>query len=162
VNVWFFDEDEIARAPMFEYFRRLNLVRAITLEDGGEGTATSLTSMFAESSTKDEWRDQGMFFYNKDLWVVAVKCFTFAEDELMVRKSKAQQHAQDALKERSNPRIMKEKFSTAAVKFLECNMAEEAAVCLYNARERLLLAKLYRRMERVSLVFLNIAELLST
>lgn len=150
VNVWFFDEDEESRSPMFEYFRRLNLVRAITLEDNGGGTA-SLSSMFAESSTKEEWRQQGMFFYDKDLWNVAEKCFVFGEDEFMVRKCRAQQQAQEALKyRRSNPRLMKDKFIIAATQFLECDMANEAAVCLYNARERLLLAKLYKKMERVS------------
>lgn len=151
MNVWFFDQDEESRSPMFEYFRRLNLVRAITLEDEGEGTATSLSSMFAESSTKKEWREQGMFFYDKDLWVVAEKCFVFAEDQTMVRKCKAQQQAQEALKHRrSNPLLMKNKFIVAATQFLECDMAKEAAVCLYNARERLLLAQLYKKMERVS------------
>lgn len=151
MNVWFFDQDEESRSPMFEYFRRLKSVRAITLEDEGEGTATSLSSMFAQSSSKEEWREQGRFFYDKDLWAVAEKCYKFGEDEIMVRKCEAQQQAQEAFKHRrSNPRLMKDKFIVAATQFLECDMAKEAAVCLYNARERLLLAQLYKKMERVS------------
>jgi hypothetical protein len=144
VNVWFFDEDEEARAPMFKYFRQLNLVQGITLENEGKGIAT----------TKDAWRDQGMIYYNKDLWVVAEKCFKFAEDELMVRKSRAQQMNRDALKQRRYSRQTKEMFFAAAIGFLECNMTEEAAVCLQNARERLLLAKLNMTMERVRFTYI--------
>ncbi|KAK3727086.1 hypothetical protein QZH41_019746, partial [Actinostola sp. cb2023] len=148
VNVWFFDEDEENRGPMFEYFRSLDLVRAITLDDQDERSTTTLTSMFAEGSDKSEWRDQGRFFYNKGLWDVAEKCYTFGEYEIMVRKCKAQKQAQEAFKCRSNPKQMKEKFCIAATQFLECSMPDEAVVCLHNAREKLLLAMLYKKMER--------------
>ncbi|KAK3740295.1 hypothetical protein QZH41_018527, partial [Actinostola sp. cb2023] len=148
VNVWFFDEDEENRGPMFEYFRSLDLVRAITLDDQDERSTTTLTSMFAEGSDKFVWRDQGWFFYNKGLWDVAGKCYAFGEYEIMVRKCKAQKQAQEAFKCRSNPKQMKEKFCIAATQFLECSMPDEAVVCLHNAREKLLLAMLYKKMER--------------
>ena len=49
VNLWFFDEDEDARAPVFEYFRRLDLVKVVSLSENDEGT--ELPRMFATKST---------------------------------------------------------------------------------------------------------------
>jgi hypothetical protein len=149
VNVWFFDEDEIARAPMFEYFQRFGLVRMNVLENGEEETAAALTSTFAEGSTKTQWRDKGVHFYNQHEWALAEKCFTLADDKPLINKSKAQRMAQEASTMRDNPQSMNEKYCAAAAEFLECDMAKEAADCLYNAGENLLLAKLHKRMIRV-------------
>lgn len=70
VNVWFFDEDEEARAPVFEYFQNLSLVRVIRMSVEANET-DQLTSMFVEKSTETEWSQQGHYFYNKELWEVA-------------------------------------------------------------------------------------------
>lgn len=149
VNVWFFDEDEEARAPVFEYFQRLNLVRVIRMS--GEANETDqLTSMFVEKSTEAEWCQQGHYFYNKELWEVAVKCFTMASDNLMVKKSQAQLQAAEASKLKGNPKVMRSQFLRAADQSLQCAMLDEGAKCLHNARERLLLAKLNRKLGKVS------------
>ena len=37
VNVWMFDEDETKRAPMFEYFRRLRLVKVVRPDEVDKG-----------------------------------------------------------------------------------------------------------------------------
>ncbi|KAL9951637.1 hypothetical protein ACROYT_G044339 [Oculina patagonica] len=145
VNVWFFDEDEEARAPVFEYFQKLSLVRVIRMS--GEANETEqLTSMFVERSTEAEWCQQGHYFYNKELWEVAVKCFTMAGDKLMVRKSQAQLQAAEASKLKGNPKVMRTQFLRAADQFLQCAMLDEGAKCLHNARERLLLAKLNKKL----------------
>lgn len=149
VNVWFFDEDEETRAPIFEYFQRLGLVRVVRMS-GGTDETEPLTSMFAEKSTTAEWRAQGQHFYNKHLWEVAIKCFTMANDEQMVHRSRAQLQAAEADKLRSKPKMMRAQFLKAADQFLQCDMLPEATVCLYNARERVLLAKLYKRLMKVS------------
>ena len=148
VNVWFFDEDEASRAPIFEYFQRLGLVRVVRMS-GSAGDPEPLTSMFVEKSTTAEWREQGGYFYSKRLWEVAIKCFTMAGDELMARKSHAQLQAAEAGKLRSRPKEMRTQFLGAAEQFLQCAMVAEAAVCLYNARERVLLAKLNKRLGNV-------------
>lgn len=148
VNVWFFDEDEEARAPVFEYFQKLNLVRVIRMS--GEADETDqLTSMFVEKSTEEEWSQQGHYFYNKQLWEVAVKCFTMAGDKLMIKKSQAQLQAAEASKLKANPKVMRARFLKAADEFLQCGMLEESSKCLSKARERLLLAKLYRKLGKV-------------
>ena len=73
MNLWFFDEDEEARAPMYQYFRRLGLADVVTLADQRQETG-QLASMFAVKSTPEEWRKRGMRF-------------TFAGDTLMLQKS---------------------------------------------------------------------------
>ena len=151
VNVWFFDEDEEARAPVFEYFQRLDLVRVIRMS-GAMSEAEQLTSMFVEKSTEAEWRQQGHYFYNKELWEVATKCFSVAGDGLMVRKSQAQLQAAEACKLRANPKVMRAQFLRAADQFLHCGMLDEGAKCLHNARERVLLAKLNKKLGKVSRV----------
>ena len=148
VNVWFFDEDEEARSPMFEYFRRLDLVNVVSVKEEGDDTEP-LTSMFAERSTSQEWRERGQYFYKKRLWSVAAKCFVIAGEDLMLQKSKAQQQAEDANKLRGQPRLMREKFLKAARQFLECSMIEEAEICLHNAKQRHLLATLYKGTRKV-------------
>ena len=151
VNVWFFDEDEEARAPVFEYFHRLKLVNVVTLKDQGKGTG-QLANMFALKSTPEEWRKGGIRFYKNGLWVVAIKCFTFAGDELMLQKSQAQQQAAEAIKFRStNRQMMRDEFRRAGESFLQCQMYDEAAICLNNAREWILLAKLYEKTGKVSM-----------
>ena len=149
VNVWFFDEDEEVRAPVFEYFQKLNLVRVIRMS--GEANETDqLTSMFVERSTEAEWCQQGHYFYNKELWEVAVKCFTMAGESMMVKKSQAQLQAADASKLKGNPKVMRTQFLRAADQFLQCAMLDEGAKCLHNARERLLLARLNKKLGKVS------------
>ena len=151
VNVWFFDENEEARAPVFEYFRRLKLVNVVTLEDQGKGTG-QLASMFAVKSTPEEWRKGGTRFYNKKLWVAAIQCFTFAGDMVMLQKSQAQQQAAEAIKFRStNRQMMRDEFLRAGESFLQCEMYDEAAICLNNAREWTLLAKLYEKIGKVTM-----------
>lgn len=149
VNVWFFDEDEETRAPVFEYFQKRSLVRVIRMS--GEANETDqLTSMFVEKSAEAEWYQQGHYFYNKELWEVAVKCFTMASDQVMIKKSQAQLQAAEASKIKGNPKAMRAQFLKAADQFLQCAMLDEGAKCLHNARERLLLARLNKKLGKVS------------
>ena len=149
VNVWFFDEDKEARTPMFEYFRRLGLVKVVSLMDEERGTG-QLTSMFAAKSTPEEWRKGGLRFYNKQLWVPAIQCFTFAGDKLMLQKSEAQLQAEEAIKLLyRNRQQMQYEFLKAGESFLKCGMYEEAEICLNNSQEWLLLAKLYKKAGKV-------------
>ena len=152
VNVWFFDEDQEARSPMFEYFQKMDLVKVESFKEDDESTKP-LTSMFAERSTKEEWFERGQYFYKKRLWKVAAKCFAIAGAECMMQRSNAHQQAEDANRLRGQPREMKEEFLKAALQFLKCNMVEEAEICLHNAKQRCLLATLLKRTRKVSFSF---------
>ena len=161
VNVWFFDEDEESRAPMFEYFQRLGLVKVVAIGDRETGSG-ELVSMFAAKSTPEEWQKGGMGFYKHRLWVAAIQCFTFAGDKLMLQKSQAQQQAAEASKFRStNRQQMRDEFLRAAESFLKCDMCDEAEICLHNAREWVLLAKLYEKTGKVNIETLNIILILT-
>ena len=152
VNVWFFDEDKEARAPVFDYFRRLDLVHVVALSDNEQGTG-QLTSMFAAKSTPEEWRKGGLRFYKKRLWVAAIQCFTFAGDILMLQKSQAQQQAAEAIKLRfTNRQQMRGEFLHAGESFLKCGMHDEAEICLNNSQEWILLAKLYEKTGKVNMI----------
>ncbi|XP_048589125.1 TPR and ankyrin repeat-containing protein 1 isoform X2 [Nematostella vectensis] len=144
VNVWFFDEDEEARAPMFEYFQKLGLVRVVQISEESD----TLSSMFVEQSTEAEWQKRGKDFFSRGMWEVAIKCFTFSQDEGMIRKSQAHLQAAEAHKLRTNPKAMQVEYLKAAHQFLKCRMVPEAAVCLRNAKERVLLARLHRNIGR--------------
>ena len=153
VNVWFFDEDEEARGPMFEYFQKRGVVdvkQAKRTEDG----ASSLEGMFAQESKKEDWKAQGLFFYAKGLWKVASKCFRMAKEEMWVKKCCAHEQAAKAHEQAagltSEPRKLRMEFAKAAELFLQCDMKDEAGKCLYNAQERILQAKLYEKSGEVS------------
>ena len=69
----------------------------------------------------------------------------------MQKRSQAQLLAAEAAKLRGNPRAMRAEFLKAANQFLLCNMVEEAAVCLHNAKEKLLLGRLQQQCGKVHL-----------
>ncbi|KAJ7371763.1 TPR and ankyrin repeat-containing protein 1 [Desmophyllum pertusum] len=130
---------------MFEYFQRLGLVNVVAIGDRDAGSG-DLVNMFAAKSTPEEWRKGGIRFYKHRLWVPAIQCFTFAGDTLMLQKSQAQQQAAEATKFRStNRQQMRDEFLKAGESFLKCDMYDEAEICLNNAREWVLLAKLYQK-----------------
>ena len=151
-KVWFFDEDEENRRSVFEYFEQLGLADVVTLEAGtGESSdgAQSLENMFSKESSVEEWEKQGAFFYNKKLWKVAEKCFTISGNVEMSQRCKAYVQADYARSLHSEPRRLKDEFLRAADQFLQCNMIQEARVCLYNARERTLYASLLQKLGEV-------------
>ena len=151
-KIWFFDEDEENRRPVFEYFEQLGLADVVTVEAGTQESsdgAQSLENMFSKESSVEEWKKQGAFFYSKKLWKVAEKCFTISGNVEMSQRCKAYVQADHARSLRTEPRRMKDEFLRAADRFLQCNMIEEARVCLYNARERTLYASLLQKLGEV-------------
>ena len=151
-KVWFFDEDEENRRPVFEYFEQLGLADVVTLEAGTEESsdgAQSLENMFSKESSVEEWENQGTFFYSKKLWKVAEKCFTISGNAEMSQRCKAYVQADYARSLHTEPRRLKDEFLRAADRFLQCNMIQEARVCLYNARQRTLYASLLQKLGEV-------------
>lgn len=150
VNVWFFDEDKESRAPMFEFFQKRDLVKVVSMGDNNAGSG-ELASMCATKSTSDEWRKGGLRFYKRSLWRLAIQCFEFAGDDTWVKKSQAQQQAAEAIKLRfTNRQQMKDEFLRSGESFLKCSMFDEAEICLNNAREWALLARLYEKTGKVN------------
>ena len=151
VNVWLFDEDEEARAPMFEYFKRRGVIEVKRLLQTDDDKV-SLEGMFAEKSSEEEWRNRGHFFYGKRLWKAASKCFAMADDKVMILKCNAHLQAVKAGNLSNEPRKHRMEFLKAAELFLLCGMRNNAVVCLHFAKERLLLAKLHQKCGQVSIL----------
>ncbi|XP_022794976.1 TPR and ankyrin repeat-containing protein 1-like [Stylophora pistillata] len=148
-NVWFFDENEENRRPVFEYFEQLGLANVAKLEaDAGNDPrcGQALQSMFSKPSSPEEWEKQGQFFFSKKLWKVAKKCFTICGNGGMSQKCEAYVQADYARTLHSEPRRLKDEFLRAADQFLQCKMIPETKVCLYNARERALYASLLQKL----------------
>lgn len=157
-NVWFFDEDEENRRPVFEYFEQLGLANVAKLQtDIGNDPCCSqaLQNMFSRSSSPEEWEKQGKFFFSKKLWKVAEKCFTICGNGEMSQKCKAYVQADYARTLHSEPRRLKDEFLRAADQFLQCKMILETKVCLYNARERTLYASLLQKLGEVRVSHLS-------
>ena len=144
-----FDEDEEARAPMFEYFKRRRVVEVKQLVKTDDDKI-SVEGMFAEKSSKEEWRNQGHFFYRKCLWKAASKCFAMAEDKTMTLKCNAHLQAVKVENLSNEPRKHKMESLKAAELYLLCGMTDKAASYLHLVQERLLLAKLHQKCGYVS------------
>ena len=105
--------------------------------------------VFAEASTRDQWRHRGDEFYKHHLYNVAAKCYVRSGDSDKEKMSRAQQRALEASRLCDNPRKLRHEFLFAAEQYLDCGMTTEAARCLCNAKETLLAAQLYEKMGQV-------------
>ena len=105
--------------------------------------------VFAEASTRDQWRHRGDEFYKHHLYNVAAKCYVRSGDLDKEKMSRAQQRALEASRLCDNPRKLRHEFLFAAEEYLDCGMTTEAARCLCNAKETLLAAQLYEKMGQV-------------
>ncbi|XP_074641148.1 TPR and ankyrin repeat-containing protein 1-like [Tubulanus polymorphus] len=131
VNVWIFDEDEELRKPMFEYFQALGLVQCVDVPDGK--VASDL--LFAKQSTVGEWKKRGDEFYRKRMFELAATCYDKADRSMLQSYCLAHHHAVEAGSFRNEPTKLRSSFLKAAELYLMCERFEEAAKCLYNARQ---------------------------
>ena len=156
VNVWIYDEDLENRAPMFDYFMRRGLVELVKL-DGITGPKDSMERMFAEKSTKEDWDSRGLYFYEKELWQVALKCYEKSGNEIMLKKCCAHVQAVKAYEMATawkDRRIgtLKEihsEYLRAANMYLESDLPDEAVICLKNSKEWEIVGDLCRKLQRV-------------
>ena len=130
-NVWFYDEDEEARRPMFEFFQNLQLVT----------TSAGYARVAAKKSTLDEWSEQGNTLYKAKHWQAAYKSFVNAGEYMMADKCNAQMQFAKLNAGSSVTELLK-----VAKLCLDCNMAAEAAIALENAGEFGLLEKLRKKI----------------
>ncbi|XP_065066054.1 uncharacterized protein LOC135691969 [Rhopilema esculentum] len=149
VNVWIYDEDREKRAPMFSFFKKQGLANTLKLDEN-QSDSSQENGMFAVKSSITDWEKRGEYFYKKELWSVAYKCFAKTEDKLMLRKCSAHLQAMKSYKmgmdwRESRTGSLKSVYTeylAATAMYLECGMAEEAIICLRNAKEWKLLGDL--------------------
>lgn len=85
-----------------------------------------------------------------NLYEVAAKCFLRGEDYHKYNTAMAFQQALLAARTKESNQKQREQFVKAAVMFLDCDQLHQAAKCLVNAREKVLVAFLYEKIGQVS------------
>ena len=159
-NLWIYDSDKKNRLPMFDYWHRRGLVKIIRLDEISEQDESSL---FAATSTKEEWKKQGDYFKKKKLWEPAMKCYVKAEEVYLEKEAMAYCLYQQARAPNLKPREMEELYLKAALAFLECDKSKHDVKSLRYAASFLKKAKrsneagfLYAKLSRVSISMLTV------
>ena len=125
---------------MFDYWYRRGLVQVIEVDDD---TKYSQTTLFASTSTPEEWKTQGNYFKKKRLWEPAMKCYQKAQCMHLAVEAHAYSLVQQARRS-TNPNEAENTYLHAAKCFLECNEIEHNFKYLENAAKCLMSAKKYK------------------
>jgi hypothetical protein len=152
-NVWMFDDDLIKREPMFDYFRRLDLVACIRKEEEG---FVGLHESFATSTSPEEWLKQGKAFEDRNMWQLAAKCYEKAGDEKEHERCLAYDLCARGLRARDDKSDKARKyFLNAAELFCNCGQTSEEAKCRYYAGEYYQAGTLWEPLGKVSRMHAN-------
>ena len=170
-NLWIYDSNRAKRAPMFHYFQKRDLVKIVSVPSSGTGSedGSTVESMIAAVSSADDWKKQGDYFKKRCLWDLAILCYSKAGMPELTREVKAYSCVLMGKKYKHDVKKMKEYFVTATLNFFEClkfqpsaKWIENAAVCLFNAREYDLAAPLFGRLGQVKKLFDSYSDLPSS
>ena len=158
-NLWIYDSNRTKRAPMFHYFQKRDLVKVVSVPSSGKDgeDSSAVESMIAAVSSSEDWKKQGDYFKKRCLWDLAILCYSKAGLPELTREVKAYSCVLMGKKYKHEVKKMKEYFVTASLNFFEClklqpsaKWIENAAVCLFNAREYDLAAPLFERLGQVN------------
>ncbi len=151
-NLWIYDSHSANRLPVFDYWSKRGLVKVIKADDSSEDSADIL---FADTSTPEEWKEQGDYFKKKNLWEPAMKCYKKAGNPHLEAEAKAYSRFQEARVCRG--REMQQLYLQSALSFLLCDQYQHntkhllyAAKSLKNAGKHGDAAKLFERLGEVS------------
>ena len=139
-NLWIYDSDKNKRLPMFDYWSRRGLVKVTRVSDISEDDQGTL---FAATSSKDEWKSQGDYFKKKRLWEPAMKCYQRAGCPHLESEARAYSLALQAHTPGLKPKEREEIFLKSAHAFLKCDQSQHDYQCLINAAKCLKNAKRY-------------------
>jgi len=160
-NLWIYDSNDEKRSPMFYYFRKRGLVRVLSTSiTAGQSDDSVMNSgnIFANKSSKEEWKQEGDRYKGKNNWDLAILCYMKAEMKDLVKEAQAYRYMSNGTKSRNKRDIkeMKDHFIRAALSFFRCfkihprvKWIEKAAVCLFNASAYDLAAKLFIKIMKV-------------
>ncbi|XP_027747610.1 TPR and ankyrin repeat-containing protein 1 isoform X2 [Empidonax traillii] len=145
VNLWIFDEDCDKRAPAFKYFIKRKFVEVVKTDENEDLD----DSMFAKTSTPEEWIAQGDYYAKHQFWEVAAKCY---QKGGAAEKSKLALAHDAVLKvhaKKSSPREKKMEYMTLAKTYLECGELKLSLKCLYQSKEFRLCAELCKKLGKM-------------
>ncbi|NXE98771.1 TRNK1 protein, partial [Menura novaehollandiae] len=145
VNLWIFDEDRDKRAPAFKYFIKRKFVKVVKTDEKKDLD----DSMFAKTSTPEEWIAQGDYYAKHQFWEVAAKCY---QKGGAAEKSKLALAHDAVLKvhaKKSSPREKQMEYMTLAKTYLECGEPKLSLKCLFQSKEFRLCAELCKKLGKM-------------
>ncbi|XP_012600871.2 TPR and ankyrin repeat-containing protein 1 isoform X2 [Microcebus murinus] len=145
VNLWIFDENREKRAPAFKYFIRRDFVQVVKTDENKDFD----DSMFAKTSTPEEWIAQGEYYAKHQCWKVAAKCYqkggAFEKEKLAL----AHNTALNMKSKKVSPKEKQLEYLELAKTYLECSEPKLSLKCLSYAKEFQLSAQLCERLGKI-------------
>ncbi|XP_071592123.1 TPR and ankyrin repeat-containing protein 1 isoform X1 [Heliangelus exortis] len=145
VNLWIFDEDSEKRAPAFTYFIRRGFVQVVKADDKKDLD----DSMFAKTSTPEEWIAQGDYYAKHQFWEVAAKCYQKGGAAEKSKLALAHDAVLKVHSKKSSPREKQMEYMTLAKIYLECGEPELSLKCLFQSKEFRLCAELCKKLGKM-------------
>ena len=154
-NLWIYDSNPDKHAPMFYYFKIIDLVRVLPKSDSDKkGTEHMDHLMFTKVSTPEDWKRQGDHFRLRKVWKTAIFCYEKAGIIELVNETKGDYNMWMARKENQ-----KQHYLQATLNYLRdfdikpsVKRINKAATCLYNACKYELSAALFLKIHEASIV----------
>ncbi|NXI38233.1 TRNK1 protein, partial [Galbula dea] len=145
VNLWIFDEDSDKRAPAFKYFIKREFVQVVKADEKKDLD----DSMFAKTSTPEEWIAQGDYYAKHQFWEVAAKCYQKGGAAEKSKLALAHDAVLKVHSKKSSPREKQMEYMTLAKTYLECGEPKLALKCLFQSKELRLCAELCKKLGKI-------------
>ncbi|XP_053914940.1 TPR and ankyrin repeat-containing protein 1 isoform X2 [Cuculus canorus] len=145
VNLWIFDEDSDKRAAAFKYFIQRELVQVVKADEKKDLD----DSMFAKTSTPEEWIAQGDYYAKHQFWEVAAKCYQKGGAAEKSKLALAHDAVLKVRSKKSSPREKQMEYMTLAKTYLECGEPKLSLKCLFHSKEFRLCAELCKKLGKM-------------
>ncbi|NXI89977.1 TRNK1 protein, partial [Psophia crepitans] len=145
VNLWIFDEDSDKRAPAFKYFIKREFVQVVKADEKKDLD----DSMFAKTSTPEEWIAQGDYYAKHQFWEVAAKCYQKGGAAEKSKLALAHDAVLKVHSKKSSPREKQMEYMTLAKTYLECGEPKLSLKCLFQSKEFRLCAELCKKLGKM-------------
>ncbi|NXY88396.1 TRNK1 protein, partial [Alcedo cyanopectus] len=145
VNLWIFDEDSEKRAAAFKYFIKQELVQVVKADEKQDLD----DSMFAKTSTPEEWIAQGDYYAKHQFWEVAAKCYQKGGAAEKSKLALAHDAVLKVHSKKSSPREKQMEYMTLAKTYLECGEPKLSLKCLFQSKEFRLCAELCKKLGKI-------------
>ncbi|NXP07602.1 TRNK1 protein, partial [Thinocorus orbignyianus] len=145
VNLWIFDEDSDKRAPAFKYFIKRDFVQVVKADEKKDLD----DSMFAKTSTPEEWIAQGDYYAKHQFWEVAAKCYQKGGAAEKSKLALAHDAVLKVHSKKSSPREKQLEYMTLAKTYLECGEPKLSLKCLFQSKEFRLCAELCKKLGKM-------------
>ncbi|XP_068526771.1 TPR and ankyrin repeat-containing protein 1 isoform X2 [Anas acuta] len=145
VNLWIFDENSEKRAPAFKYFIKRGLVQVVKTDENKDLD----DSMFAKTSSPEEWIAQGDYYAKHQFWEVAAKCYQKGGASEKSKLALAHDAVLKVHLKKSSPREKQMEYMTLAKTYLECGEPKLSLKCLLQSKEFRLCAELCKKLGKM-------------